>query len=188
MPSSERAICSCQGLMARERRAGNVGLLPRMWLLLGLAFAGELSCAPAPTPTPTPTPAVETPVPAPAEPERACKKGERLDSGCVCRTGACFDICCGPNADCAHPAEPGGPSACLLRRKMPAEKRPAGGAAVDSETGKRPACKNGQSLSSGCTCEDTTCIDICCVGTACSHGRGSDNVWPKCMRVGPRGR
>lgn len=99
---------------------------------------------------------------------RACGHGERLDSGCTCEPGiACFDICCAPGSGCAHPAEPGGPSACMLNQRPP---RP------------RP-CRDGEFLSSGCACEGTTCIDLCCVGSACSHHSSPDGGYAKCVHV-----
>ena len=88
-------------------------------LLVSAALAQLLACAPSTTVSPAPTPAM-TAAPAsmpPATPAatKPCRNGERLDTGCECQDGACFDICCGPDADCAHPASPGGPSACMLR-------------------------------------------------------------------------
>ncbi|MCB9704162.1 MAG: hypothetical protein H6711_19900 [Myxococcales bacterium] len=118
----------------------------------------------------------------PSEAARPCRHGERLESGCACPEGACFDICCGPNADCAHPATPGGPSACMLRPLAPP---PEAAPAVDEAPRDPPAarpCTDGESLSSGCACE-RRCIDICCVGSACSHRSGPDGGWAKCVRI-----
>lgn len=134
---------------------------------------------PAPTVdplAPTTTAADEA---APVAPEpRACRNNERLDSGCRCRSGgACFDICCGPNSDCAHPRTPGGPSACLLR--MPPSPSP-------STPPPAPECSDGESLSSGCTCTGTRCMDLCCVGSACSHHSSPDGGWAKCIRLPKR--
>lgn len=112
--------------------------------------------------------------PAPVE-ARACKNNERLDSGCVCRSGgACFDICCGEDARCAHPARPGGPSACLLSPAPPAPEREP-----------KRACKDGEELASGCRCADP-CMDICCVGSACSHHASEDGGWAKCVSLPKR--
>ncbi|HEY8375504.1 MAG TPA: hypothetical protein VIK91_03400 [Nannocystis sp.] len=100
-----------------------------------------------------------------------CRNGQRLDSGCVCRPGgACFDICCGPLQDCAHPRRPGGRSACVLR--MPPRTDPA----------PPRACRDGELLADGCTCNGQVCADICCVGSACSHGPGGS----KCVSLPKR--
>lgn len=127
----------------------------------------EASRPPAPVP-------VETPVEAksqPAEP-RACEAGERLDTGCECRGGGtCFDICCGEDARCAHPAQPGGESACLLATPPAAPKK------------QQRACKDGEALADGCRCDGKTCMDLCCVGSACSHHASPDGGWAKCMKI-----
>ncbi|WAS95307.1 hypothetical protein [Nannocystis punicea] len=161
-------------------------------LALGCRTPEPASTAPAetkaasPASAPAPAPAESGPVPAPVEskPElspasdpatarepRACGPGERLDTGCTCSDGvACFDICCGADALCGHPAEPGGKSACILQASPPAaEKKPR-------------ACKDGDFLASGCRCGGTTCMDICCVGSACSHHASEDGGYAKCLR------
>lgn len=151
------------------------------------ANTGDDAPAPMPPEEP-PAPTVDalaptTPAAAEAPPiapeSRACRNNERLDSGCRCRSGgACFDICCGPNADCAHPRTPGGPSACLLR--MPPSPSP-------STPPPAPECSDGESLSSGCTCTGTRCMDLCCVGSACSHPQSPDGRgWAKCVRLPKR--
>lgn len=107
---------------------------------------------------------------------RACAPGERLDSGCVCREGgACSDICCGEGSGCAHAGQPGGPPACVLSSLVPAAPAPA------------RACEDGEALASGCRCDATTCMDICCVGSACSHHASPDGGWAKCVSL-PRRR
>lgn len=149
-------------------------------LLVSAALAQLCACAapvsvPATDPTSQPPAA---PITAPADPPtttpaatRPCDNGERLDSGCACQNGACFDICCGPQADCAHPASPGGPSACMLR--MPASPAPP-------EPAK--ACTDGELLAHGCTCEGTRCMDLCCVGSACRHHSSPMGGSAKCMK------
>lgn len=111
-----------------------------------------------------------------AEAARPCRDGERLDSGCECAEGACFDICCGAGSDCAHPAIPGGPSACILRA----------GASAPAPAEEPRACTDGEFLSSGCVCGGRTCMDICCVGSACSHHPSPEGGSPKCVRVRER--
>lgn len=159
-----------------------------------LALTGLLACSRASEPASSPSSAVDGPsrtqepansptadddpsrtqeTAATPAGSRACASGERLDSGCVCRSGgACFDICCGENAECAHPATPGGPSACMLTQTPP--PRP------------KRACKDGQSLSTGCHCDDP-CMDICCVGSACTHRASPDGEGSaKCMSLPKR--
>lgn len=89
------------------------------------------------------------------EPPRACADGEPLAGGCVCREGgACGGVCCPEGVGCEV-------GTCASAR----------------------ACTDGQSLASGCRCDGRTCIDICCVGSACSHSSGPDGGWPKCVRL-----
>jgi hypothetical protein len=137
--------------------------------------------APAPATPPAVAPVATAPATAPAvapvgtapAAARECRNGERLDSGCECRSGgACFDICCGPNAGCAHPADPGGPSACMLRMDEPP---PAAPVKVEKP------CTDGQFLSDGCKCTGKTCMDICCVGSTCTHHASEAGGYAKCM-------
>lgn len=139
------------------------------------ALAPSTNPSPPPSPqdlrnpreSPEPAPQLDPPQePTPPAP-RPCKPNERLDTGCECREGACFDLCCGPDAGCAHPAEPGGPSACIL------QPRPA----------KPTPCKDGDLLASGCRCEGRTCMDLCCVGSACSHRAGPEGGTAKCVTL-----
>jgi len=44
-------------------------------------------------------------------------------------------------------------------------------------------CTDGESLADGCDCRDRTCMDICCVGSACSHHSGPEGGWSKCIRL-----
>lgn len=43
------------------------------------------------------------------------------------------------------------------------------------------ACTDGQSLSDGCTCNGKRCMDLCCVGSTCTHHASADGGWAKCM-------
>lgn len=44
-------------------------------------------------------------------------------------------------------------------------------------------CTDGESLSDGCDCRDRQCMDICCVGSACSHHSSPEGGWPKCISL-----
>lgn len=44
-------------------------------------------------------------------------------------------------------------------------------------------CTDGESLGDGCVCEDRQCMDICCVGSACSHHASPEGGFPKCIRL-----
>lgn len=44
-------------------------------------------------------------------------------------------------------------------------------------------CTDGESLGDGCVCEDRQCMDICCVGSACSHHASPEGGYPKCIRL-----
>jgi hypothetical protein len=36
-------------------------------------------------------------------------------------------------------------------------------------------------MADGCVCEDRTCMDICCVGSVCTHRAGPGAGWAKCI-------
>lgn len=44
-------------------------------------------------------------------------------------------------------------------------------------------CTDGESLGDGCVCEDRQCMDICCVGSACSHHTSPEGGYAKCIRL-----
>lgn len=161
---SGRAVAICALLAGGCTRAPEPATAP----VEAAEPAAPASDAPSPAPGPTPVEATsETPAPGP----RACGPGERLDSGCTCRSGgACFDICCGEDARCAHPARPGGKSACLLATPPAAPRQ-------------QRACEDGEALADGCRCDGKRCMDLCCVGSACSHHASPDGGWAKCVKV-----
>lgn len=45
------------------------------------------------------------------------------------------------------------------------------------------ACKDGELLRDGCRCDGKRCMDICCVGSVCSHHASPDRGYAKCMKV-----
>jgi hypothetical protein len=127
-------------------------------------------------PTTQPAASLSPPSTAKTPALRPCNNSERLDKDCECESDgrkACFDICCTSNAGCAHPYKPGGLSACLqLPISTPPKPTPIKAA---------PDCKDGDFLSSGCVCQDKTCMDICCVGSICSHASSPEGGFPKCI-------
>jgi hypothetical protein len=90
--------------------------------------------------------------------------------------------------DAAEPAAPASdaPASEVRPPAAPTPETPVE-AKSGPATGPR-ACKDGEALADGCRCDGKTCMDICCVGSACSHHASPDGGWAKCMKLPKRGR
>lgn len=84
----------------------------------------------------------------------------------------------------AEPAAPANEAPASEAPPAPAPAEvPVEAKAEPAAARQQRACKDGEAPADGCRCDGETCMDICCVGSACTHHATPDGGWAKCMKM-----